>query len=329
MDSGVDLHADSAGMNVPTSEAFEFDSVEAITEAAGLEAVALDAAGLVAVAAESSAPDSVAPDSVAPDSVAPDSVAPESAAVSLTRHRESGVEVADVELVPCDGVECGGAAAVSSVMPSAEVRTESSFEADEDAERVDGIWREWLTALANDSEAAMAAAMTYRQFSDDVRDEWVNALASDVDHSGISRVAVFAPLLAVETDPARRLRIAQLLQPGLKDVPAPGGESYSRGKLASGSVVATIVCPLYLDFVQVLACCYVPGERFLWVRHDPIAHRDQCKAMSSGFTGVTLERTPRNVLVDELAQTVVAVHRRGELLPEPLCLFAHLFTPGY
>lgn len=230
---------------------------------------------------------------------------------------------------PHAGLDASGVfeAARSGLRHEADDASEAP-ESSEDV-RVDGIWREWLSALANDSEAAMAAAMTYRQFSDDVRDEWVSALEADLDRSELSRVAVFAPLLAVETDPCRRLRIAQLLQPGLRDVPPTGGESYSRGRLASGSVVATIVCPLYLDFVQVLACCYVPGERFLWVRHDPIAHRDRCKAMSMGLVGVVLEETPRNVIVDELAQTVVAVHRRGELLPEPLCLFAHLFTPGY
>jgi hypothetical protein len=197
------------------------------------------------------------------------------------------------------------------------------------ADRVDSIWREWLRALANDSEAAIGAAMTYRQFSDDVRDEWVSALESDTGEAPVSRVAVFAPLLAVETDPGRRLRIAQLLQPGLCDVPQSGGEAYYRVRLQSGAVVASIVSPLYLEFVQVLACCYIPGDRFLWVRHDPIAHKDHCESSREALSGVQLEVTPRHVVVDELAQTVVAVHRRGEILPEPLCLFAHLFTPGY
>jgi hypothetical protein len=142
-------------------------------------------------------------------------------------------------------------------------------------------------------------------------------------------VAVFAPLLAVETDPGRRLRIAQLLQPGLCDVPQSGGEAYYRARLRSGTVIASIVSPLYLEFVQVLACCYIPGDRFLWVRHDPIAHRDRCESSREALSGVQLEVAPRHVIVDELAETVVAVHRRGEILPEPLCLFAHLFTPGY
>jgi hypothetical protein len=198
-----------------------------------------------------------------------------------------------------------------------------------DASRVENIWREWLLALASDSEAAIGAAMTYRQFPDDVRDEWVSALESDTGTTPVSRVAVFAPLLAVETDPNRRLRIAQLLQPGLSEVSPSGGEQYYRVRLESGAVVASIVSPLYLEFVQVLACCHIPGERFLWVRHDPIAHKDRCESSREALAGVRLEVTPRHVVVDELAQTVVAAHRRRECLPEPLCLFAHLFTPGY
>lgn len=209
--------------------------------------------------------------------------------------------------------------AVTPVVASA------NHEVIERSARVSRIWREWLLALATDSEAAMAAALAYRQLSEELRDEWISTLDSDVDGQSISRVAVFAPLMAVETDPARRSRIEQLLQPELRDISPPGVEEYLQGDLDEDAVVSVIVSPLYLDFVQVLACAYVPGDRFLWVRHDPITCRERVAAACDALSGVELEPTPRGAVVDALARTVVAAHRRGDPLPEALSLFAHLF----
>lgn len=257
-----------------------------------------------------------------------DAAAPDEAMHQAAAREAAGREATAGE--PVTSHACG-----SSVSAFVDVASDSEAGEEEldrvvpSGTRVSEIWREWLYALATDSEAAMATAMAYRQFPDDVRDEWISALEMDLHGLPVSPLAVFAPLLAVETDTQRRLRIAQLLQPGFRETARPGREEYLRALLDDGSVVSLIVSPLYLDFVQVLACAYRPGERFLWVRHDPIAHRNHLGAAREALSGIELEATPGHVVVDELACTVVAANRRQEPLPEALSLFAHLFSPGH
>jgi hypothetical protein len=48
-----------------------------------------------------------------------------------------------------------------------------------DPSRALGAWRTWLTALATDSEAALAAAMTYASLAGEARDAWLDALDRD------------------------------------------------------------------------------------------------------------------------------------------------------
>jgi hypothetical protein len=83
-----------------------------------------------------------------------------------------------------------------------------------------------------------------------------------------------------------------------------------------------------LDFVQVLACAYIPGRCFLWVRHDPIARRGQAPTPGMSLDGELLNDVPVKALLDELAATVVGHVRLGGELPEALCLFADLFSPN-
>ena len=86
--------------------------------------------------------------------------------------------------------------------------------------------------------------------------------------------------------------------------------------------------PLYLDFVQVLACGYATNSGFAWVRHDPIVDQRRAPIAGEAIGGVVMENTPLKPLVDELALAVLAHQRSGRELPEALRVFADLFGPG-
>jgi hypothetical protein len=203
----------------------------------------------------------------------------------------------------------------------------SAVSAGVDARVVDA-WCEWLGALATDAEAALAAAMAYKELDDAARDRWLNALEQDAQRLGVPRIAVYAPLLAVESDPERRSRITDALGP--VDVAATPREPARglRGVARDGSRIATLVTPLYLDFVQVLACGYNEHRGFEWVRHDPIVDRRNAPGPGAVVAGVALEATPLRPLIDELAVAVLAHARSGRQLPEALRVFADLFGPS-
>jgi hypothetical protein len=194
--------------------------------------------------------------------------------------------------------------------------------------RVVDAWCEWLGALATDAEAALAAAMAYKQLDGEARDSWLSALEQDAGRLSVPRIAVYAPLLAVESDPTRRARIADGIGP-LDAAATPRAAAYGlMGIARDGTRVATIVTPLYLDFVQVLACGYRLNEGFCWVKHDPIVDRKRTPAGGVELLGAVLENTPLKPLVDELAHVVLAHRRSGRKLPEALRVFADLFSPG-
>ena len=190
------------------------------------------------------------------------------------------------------------------------------------------IWNEWLEALARDPEAALAAALAYREMDVSSRDEWLDALEVDSDHLGVPKLAVYAPLLAVEQDGARRLRIAHAVESsGDSTFVNPSKLTTLAAYGRDGRHLAVLIRPLYLDFVQVLACAYMPGRHFHWVRHDPIARQGTTLRAGAFLDGEELDAVPAKVLVDELALTVVSHVRLGGELPEALCLFADLFGP--
>jgi hypothetical protein len=91
--------------------------------------------------------------------------------------------------------------------------------------------------------------------------------------------------------------------------------------------VAAVVMPLYLDFVQVFACGYVPGVRFEWVRHDPIVLSRAAPEVGSTLAGAILESQPLKAVIDDLAITVLAHRRAGLDLPGALEVLADLFAP--
>jgi hypothetical protein len=194
--------------------------------------------------------------------------------------------------------------------------------------RLVDAWCEWLCALATDAEAAMAAAIAYGELSASSRDQWLDALEQDAMRVQVPKIAVYAPLLAVETDPDRRDRMALAIAADAMDVTPRFPARGLKGKARDGSYVALLVTPLYLDFAQVLACSYRPDHGFFWVRHDPIVRHAQVALEGDKLEGVLLEGTPLKSLIDDLALAVLAQRRAGREIPEALRAFADLFGPG-
>jgi hypothetical protein len=204
-----------------------------------------------------------------------------------------------------------------------EVQTESDRLAND--ERVQAAWRAWLSALASDPEAALAAALAYEALDDAGRDLWLDALDQDGPKLEVPSVAVYAPLLSVETEPARRARIRAAVGGG-KAGPRTTTERALRGLASNGDRIVAVVLPLYLDFVHVLACRIRPSEGFVWVRRDPIVRdRDTPREID----GTPLEPTPLKPVVEELAHAVLAHRRSGRDLPEVLHVFVDLFQPRF
>jgi hypothetical protein len=192
--------------------------------------------------------------------------------------------------------------------------------------RVMSAWCAWLGALATDAEAALAAALAYKQLEGAARDSWLSAVEQDAERLDVPRIALFAPLLAVESEPERRARILHSMGPEEESATPRLGASGLFGCGRDGLRLVTVTTPLYLDFVQVLACAYRPGQGFEWVRHDPIVNRGAAPTPGILIDGIELETMPLKHLVDDLAHAVVAHVRSKRPLPEGLSCFADLFN---
>lgn len=194
--------------------------------------------------------------------------------------------------------------------------------------RVLDAWCEWLGALATDAEAALAAAIAYRELDAKGRTSWLNALEQDSVRLKVPRIAVYAPLLAVESDPERRDRITFAMGPAEAEATPRAAVQALSALRPDGLRIATVIVPLYLDFVQVLACAYRPERGFSWVRHDPIVDAQRAPRHGHELEGAKLERTPLKALIDELSHAVLSHRRSGRELPEALRVFADLFGPN-
>jgi hypothetical protein len=215
-----------------------------------------------------------------------------------------------------------------------ETRTTESIPSTPPCPRSVRAWRAWLGALANDAEAAQAAALAYQQLDASGRDAWIDSLAQDAIEVGVPRIAVYAPLLAVELDGKRRQRIQSALGPQeLGAAPRQVTRALvgvSRNDLGRNDQrVAVLVAPLYMDFVQVMACGYHVAETFDWVRHDPIVSIGSVPRAGERVEGVIVESSPLKGVIDELALTIVAHHRAHGEVPPALRAFAHVFGPSF
>jgi hypothetical protein len=194
-------------------------------------------------------------------------------------------------------------------------------------ERVVDAWCEWLVALASDAEAALAAAIAYRELSPAARDKWLNVLEQDAPRLEVPTIALYAPLLSVESDPARRQRIAQRIDPSDAHATPRFAARGLAGVGADGTRVAVLVVPLYLDFTQVVACAYRKNSGFSWVRHDPIVLGERAPRSGDTVGGVCVESAPLKSLIDDLALAILAHRREGREIPEALRVFADMFGP--
>ena len=192
--------------------------------------------------------------------------------------------------------------------------------------RAVGAWRSWLAALASDAEAALAAAMTYAALPGEARDAWLDALDCDRGLVDVPHVALYAPLLAVEIDAARRARIAHAI--GAFPPGARAGQAL-RGRTSSGDLVCAVATPLYLDFVELLVCRYDPERGVISAYHEPFRNAAQVSnAVESALEqAVLLSPAPLRDVIEELAHAVVADRREGKHPPEALTRFSHLFGP--
>jgi hypothetical protein len=195
-------------------------------------------------------------------------------------------------------------------------------------ERVRAAWHAWLSALASDPEAALAAALAYEALDDAGRNLWLDALDQDAPYVSVPKVAVYAPLLSVETEPVRRARIRAAVGDSGIIARRPAGRAL-RGVASNGDRIVAVVLPLYLDFVHVLACRIHPHDGFVWARRDPIIHDRDAPRTRSELEGIVLEQTPLKPVVEELAHAVLAHRRSGRAMPESLCVFVDLFQPGF
>jgi hypothetical protein len=193
--------------------------------------------------------------------------------------------------------------------------------------RARAAWRTWLSALASDADAAMAAALAYESLPPEAREAWLDALEADASTLGVPCLALYAPLIAVEADGERRGRmLAAVASDPAARVPGLGRGRELRGVAFDGVHACAVVAPVYLDFVEILSCRYTPTGGFLIAEHDPFRHAGDVEGIRE-VGGVAVEPTPLRVVVEELAHAVLADRRAQRDLPAALASFAHLFGP--
>ena len=220
--------------------------------------------------------------------------------------------------------EESGAAACSSASTATHLRPKAD-------PRAVAAWGAWLRAMETDAEAALAASLAYESLDGASRDTWLDALDEDLAGSDVSLVAIYAPLLSVEEDSGRLTRIREAMG---SDLPADEATRHVRpearalrGVVPSGDRIVVVVLPLYLSFVQVVACRFHPREGFRWAKHEAIARDVDAPHAGSETEGAMLERTPMKPVIEELAHAVLAQRRTGKPPPEALKLLLDLFTP--
>jgi hypothetical protein len=192
---------------------------------------------------------------------------------------------------------------------------------------VRAAWRSWLSALATDADAAMAAAMAYESLPPDARDAWLDTLVVDGGSLEVPALALYAPLLAVEGDGPRRRRIEEAIASDPRAAaPMARDVGSLRGVGADGMHACVIVAPVYLDFVQVLACRYTPGGGIVSVEHEPLRHAGDLVAIRQ-VGSVPVEPTPLGLVIEDLAHAILADKRGHRGTPEALRSFAYLFGP--
>lgn len=196
------------------------------------------------------------------------------------------------------------------------------------SDRVEPAWRAWLEALASDAEAALGAALAYETLDGEARCAVLSVLEKDSERLDVPRVAVFAPLLSVERDEARRERIRQ----AMGDDVGPDSSVPARalmGLAANGDRIVVAETHVYLDFVRVTMCRLDPERCVRWVRSEPLVHVSQSMRDGARVDQTELETVPLSTAVDFIARAIVAQRRHDGALPETLRPLLQLFDARF
>lgn len=196
--------------------------------------------------------------------------------------------------------------------------------------RSTAAWRQWLASMASDAEAALAAAIAYREMDLAGRERWLASLEFDAPAVDVPAIALYAPLLAVENDPERRERLIFAMGEAFSSAGPTSEASVPRqaftGEARDGTLVYVVATPLYLRFCQVLACGVSRGE-FQWVKHDPIVGPGGVPVAGDELKGARLQKAPMKAVLDELAVAVLSHQRTGKKLPDALSILGDLLGP--
>src|SRR6185437_16734210 len=165
--------------------------------------------------------------------------------------------------------------------------------------RARSAWQAWLRALADDAEAALAAALTYEALGPADRDAWLDALDEDAPQILVPRESLYAPLLMVEDDVARRARIAA----NCEGATLRGTPRAWAGRRDDGLNVVVVVAPLWLRFVETLRCGWDEEHGFVFAEHDPLRADDDVE--HSEHRGAELERAELADVVEALAHAIL------------------------
>ncbi len=195
--------------------------------------------------------------------------------------------------------------------------------------RARAAWRTWLSALAVDAEAALAAALTYEQLDAISRDAFLDAIDEDAEAIDVPKVALYAPFLSVENDRARctRLENAIIFRSAGEENLAEGPH-FSRRALSGrvdGDQLTVLLLPLYLGFGEVLACRWSHENGCVSAEHEPLRALHEFQRAKS-WNGVALEDTPFDDAIEALAHAVVTSTRREGRPLDALVPFADLFS---
>jgi len=199
---------------------------------------------------------------------------------------------------------------------------------DDSQARVLGAWRAFLRGMASDADAALSAGLLYGDLSPEERAAWLAALREDVLALDVPRIAVYAPLLAIEDDPGRRAAIEAAISEDVTPLAPLDGPFALAATEPDGFVVAVVASPLYLAFVELLVCRFHPDRGVATASHEPLFDRAALSAADGGFAceGALLHPAPLDDVVEGLAHAILADRRRGEPAPAALRRFSHLFT---
>jgi len=193
------------------------------------------------------------------------------------------------------------------------------------APRARAAWRAWLSALAVDAEAALAAALTYESLDDAGRDAFLDAVDEDADSVDAPTVALYAPLLAVEADLTRQARLSNAIAAAENTFANPPRPARAFSGDVDGEQLTVLLLPLYLGFVEILACRWSDELGCVSAEHEPLRTARDFQR-SSTYDGVTIKEMPYGDAIEQLAHAVITCNRRGSRAPDALVPFADLFS---